>query len=221
MTLDARLKKVMPALTGKQRAVMVLRANAAGEEVGALLRDNQPSESEQRAFRRYMGLVYVINRQLGSVCNVILSRAQSLESASYHYRLLNDGAFLLEKEHSLKRRKPVPDWRTRKNVEVNTFLRSVAEELRLESLDDMRLRWHEFRALEAVWEELAEEFDGVDPVEPEVRDKANELREMPEGLAVTFGCRDCLTEPEEAMLDQWRSFAKRCFDQLGLAGVYE
>jgi len=77
------------------------------------------------------------------------------------------------------------------------------------------------RTLELVWDELAAEFDGVDPVHPDLRAKAGAMAARLRAIATELGGKRRMGEPDETMLDQLRATAKEGFDHLGLVGVYE
>lgn len=220
-TLAARLSRLTPALTAKERAALVLRAQAAGEQVDPEVR-RIADPDQRRAFDRLMGLGYVINRELGAVCQIIESHVDALDSVLYPLRLLNQAAGLLEEAEGAA--KPANDdrnWRRKGDTTVPEFLRGVAEELRVETLRDLASIWRQVRALELVWDELASEFGGVDPVHPSLRAKTAALATRLRAIASELGGKRRLGEPDEVMLDQLRATAKEGFDHLGLAGVYE
>ena len=72
-TLNSRLQKVTQALSPLQRAMLVVRAQRDGRECDPeLLRFDDPQQ--RRAFDRYMGLGFVINRELGNAGLVLHER---------------------------------------------------------------------------------------------------------------------------------------------------
>jgi hypothetical protein len=77
MSLASRLDRLTPALTGRQRAVLVLRAHAAGHEPDPELRQIA-DERERRNFERCMALIYVVNVELGAMLQGLLFHAQRL-----------------------------------------------------------------------------------------------------------------------------------------------
>ena len=77
--------------------------------------------------------------------------------------------------------------------------------------------WTELRAILSVWDEIAAELDGVDPVHPDTRKKAEETLASLCHLAAELGASRRLKEPNEEMLNGVRSLVDKAFDYLGLA----
>jgi hypothetical protein len=215
MSTSSRLTRLLPSLTPQQRAVLVLRArNANTEPAPELLRDSQAAD--RRAFNRYMALVYVANADLGALCYVIALQVEGSEFGRNQVSLLNAAAALAEQAEGLTRPAPASrHWRRKKTVGTGEFLRGVAAELRYEALQEVSLRWRELRALEIVWAEVAAEFDGEDPVHPELRQKAAETEVKLRELARELHLRH-LPEPEEALVAMTRELLDHAFAYLNL-----
>jgi hypothetical protein len=128
-------------------------------------------------------------------------------------RLLDQAAGLLEEQEGLERSRKPRDWRSSDSMPVPEFLRRLALELREDLLTTVALRWREVAAIELVWDELAEEFAGEDPVSPEVRTMTEETRQQLMALAREFGKRR-LTGPDEDTLAEIRHQVDVAFGQL-------
>ena len=104
-------------------------------------------------------------------------------------------------------------------MSVPEFLRGLHEELRASLFSEAKLRWQELRALETVWEEIAADFDGEDPVHPDLRTHLDEtkrrLRALIQELAPAKRTKK-LPEPTEVLLAQYRGLVDRAFHQMGL-----
>ena len=97
------------------------------------------------------------------------------------------------------------------------FLRGLSGELRDELLTQVADVWAELRALQAVWDEISATLDGVDPVHPETKTKAEEATAMLRRLAEGLGGSRRLKEPDERMLDLVRDQVDKAFDYLCIA----
>ena len=222
MAINARLRKATLGLSGRQRAALVLRAQSEGQEVDPEIHKNIPDEQERRIFNRYMALGYVINRELGAVGRIIAERTDSLENGRYYFNLFSDAAGIAEKQEGFGQPVRAPkDWRKEPEVSLSQLLRGLIKEVRDEVLESLALRWQELRALETVWAELASEFDGEDPVHPDLRAQAADTAARLRALAEALAAKRRLVEPDDALLDQYRSHINASFQQLGLAGIYQ
>jgi len=213
MTVQNRLQKVTQGLSALQRITLILRTQREGREPDPeLSRISDPQQS--KAFNRYAALVYVINRELGALCYTGSALSEFLEFSAKEVRLLDGAAGLLEADLGVERVKHPRDWR-KHNMEVPEFLRRLAFELREDLLNGVAQRWRELAALEQVWAELAEEFGGEDPLNPEIRTMAEETRQRLQALAREFGGKRRLTGPEEDYLAEVRGRVDEAFEQLG------
>lgn len=220
MSIAARLQKVSHGLSARQRAILVLRSQREGKEVDPDIRRIE-DEEQRRAFNRYMALCYVINTELAARCHIIAALTEALDRYRYLFGLLREAAGLVEEAQGMEKpAKASRAWRSRPEVSIPEVLRGVAEEVRHEALNRLGLHWKELRALESVWAELATEFEGEDPLHPDLRTKATDTAATLRSLAAELGGRRRLVEPDEAMLDEVRSLVEGAFKQLGLVGVY-
>jgi len=213
MTVQNRLQKVTRGLSPLQRITLILRTQREGREPDPeLSRISDPQQN--KAFNRYVALIYVINRELGALCHTASGFTQSLEYSANQIRLLDHAAGLLESDLGLEPVKRPRDWR-KHNMEVPEFLRRLALELREDLLTAVAQRWRELAALETVWTELAEEFGGENPVSPELRSLALDTKQRLLSLAKEFGGKRRLADPDEDTLAEIQRQVDAAFDQLG------
>jgi hypothetical protein len=130
MSLAARLGRLTPALTGKERALLALRARNAGQTPDPELRPGMTPEAS-REYNRYAALIHVANAELGMLCTVLAYQVECLEAQAERVLLLEEAAALLVKDlgETLEESR-VRNWRSRKQVTVPVFLRGLAAELR-------------------------------------------------------------------------------------------
>ena len=199
MTMTRRLQKATQSLSALERIQLLLGAARNGKEPDPeIARGMEPGQN--RAFNRYVALLHVSGATLGPRCEALRIVSHDLEGAAERCRLLEEAAAQLESEHKLRRPRRVRDWRQTKQIGVNEFLRSLAEEQRAELIEIVALRWTELRAVELAWQELSEEFGGEDPAAPEQRQIANELSSSLQTLARDMGGAEGLEEPNDRAL---------------------
>jgi len=212
--LTARLDKLAPALTAKERAILMLRRHTAGLEPDPELLRSMPKE-QAREYDRYAGLAYVANAHLGSLLRVIHMQVDSLEFHRDQLANLDEAAGRLESELPDEvQANPVRGWRKREKVSVPEFLRGLALEMRTNLQEALVLRWQELRALEIVWNEIAAEFDGEDTLHPELRREANDTGAKIKALAGKKA--KSLPGPEDPMVTDTRELVDQAFEALGL-----
>ena len=213
MTTQARLQKITQGLSPLQRITLILQAQHEGREPDPdLSRVTDPQQS--KTFNRYVALIYIINRELGALCHTLSGWTQFLDQNANQVRLLNQAAAVLETEYGIEPARQPRDWRTSSNMEVPEFLRSLAKELRAELVNAVAQRWREVAAIELVWSDLAEEFGGEDPLNPELRLMAEESKQALRSLAQEFGGSRRLQGPDEASLAEVRRQVDDAFEKL-------
>ena len=193
MTAARDLERLYPALSPKERAILILRAWKAGEEHDPQIRYTILT----RQVEEYNRLIALMRGASGELAQYILLLVQTVEQlalrwawlASVHLAALNACALAeagLEaatgrKEKAALRRalKPLmarfavalygdPRWGTGDGSTKMTG--GVVAEGLIEGMREIwPQRWRELRAAEIVVAEAAEEFDGEDPLDPEVR----------------------------------------------------
>ncbi|MBI4498975.1 MAG: hypothetical protein HY689_13870 [Chloroflexi bacterium] len=103
-------------------------------------------------------------------------------------------------------------------VPVPEFLRGLARDLRTYLQRDFALRWRELRALETVWSEIDEEFDGEPASARQVRELAARTKEkllaLAEALAPQSGARR-LPSPKPEFVDELREVVRQTYGRLG------
>jgi len=213
MTIANRLQKATQGLSPLQRITLILQAHHEGREPDPeLSRISDPQQS--KAFRRYQALVYTSNVALGPRCDAIALVAGDLDASAVQVRLLAQAAGVLEEEHGLEPPRRVRDWHKPGEMQVNEFLRSLANEVRGDLLEVLVLRWQELRAVEVVWEELSAEFGGADPVDTQFRAKVAEASERMQALAREFNATRRLVEPNTAVVADARKAVDDAFERL-------
>lgn len=218
-TVATRLQKLTQELSPLQRAVLVLKEMREERDVDpVLLRiDDEP---QRRAFNRYMMLLYVLNRELASVCRVVEDRTEQLETTLGYSETFNEAAQLIEVSEGWAPAKATRAWRTKPKVTVPEFLRGLALELKDEAIEGVVFRWQELQALETVWAELSQDFQGEDAVLPQLRAQAADTAARLRTVAKHLGVTRRLVDGDDALLDQYRAYVNEGFQQLGLAEPY-
>lgn len=217
-TIAARFQKLLPGLSGKERAILAARQQSAGQAPDPDLgRGMAPDQA--RIFDRYVALACAVNVDLGALTDALAVNLRHLEKAADHVALLEDAARVLEEDNGLTApSRPVRDWRRRKTIEVNLFLRGLAYESRELLAEEVRVRWGELQAMKAVWGEARVEFDGEDPLTPELTAKAAATEDGLRDLLALVGLKpEKLGAPSEAAVDEIRTFVDEAFRRLGYA----
>ena len=218
MSIATRLGRLTPALTPKEQVILVLRARKADEEPDPQL-GRGLAEADRREYNRYIALLIAANNELGATLNCLPTLVSGYEDCARHVEVLLAAAAILEAEQGLQApRKPPRDWRQKKLITVPELLRGLAGELRRDVADHVAYCWRELLALEAVWVELAAEFEGEDPLDPELRTTAEQVRASFMALAAGLGMK-LPSEPDEAMLEAVRRLIDRPLGYLKVAGL--
>lgn len=134
--LRARLDKLAPALSAKERFILFLRAHNAGEPEDPELRRTMP-RGQVRAFNRYAHLAYVANATLGPVLFALSVHTEGIEYTRQRMAVLDTAATQLEANYP----KEIARDRQEGAVTVPEFLRRLAEELRTDLRRELSLRW--------------------------------------------------------------------------------
>ena len=101
MSIATRLQGATQGLSPLQRALLVLQAVRDGKEPDPELR-RIDDEQERRVFNRYMGLLWVINHQLGATLSVIEYRVEIAESHAHYSELFNEAAGLVDEHEAVR-----------------------------------------------------------------------------------------------------------------------
>ena len=153
MSIDARLNKLMPALTAKERAVLILRSWKEGVEEDPLWRSTMPRDQSSE-FNRLISLMNVCNVNVGFLIIFLDEQVQKLE-----LRLMWAGSLALAAEYSRPKKSKRGEWLER----VMDVLPLRLEEAVVEQAPKT---WNGVRSIEIVLDELAAEFDGEHPLRP-------------------------------------------------------
>ena len=217
MRLAARLDRVLPALTVRERVSLTLRAQAAGDEPDPQL-SRLSSLEERKEYDRYVALIIAANVELGTLVQALAIALWEIASRLDDADLLREAAALsAEQEGSVMPDKPVRNWRSINPISTPFFLCGVAEDIQSQLRDQLKLRWQEVRALEILWTEIAAEFGGADPRHPELKAKADELSADARELATRLFARPRKApEPTDEVLAGMRERVDRAFGYLGL-----
>ena len=78
MSIDARLNKLMPALTAKERAILILRSWKEGSDEDPLWRSTMPRD-QSREFNRLISLMNVCNINVGFLIIFLDEQVQKLD----------------------------------------------------------------------------------------------------------------------------------------------
>jgi hypothetical protein len=215
MSLNSRLDRIVPTLSGRQRAVLVLRAITAGEEPDPGLR-KLGDRAEGRQFDRYMAFIYVANVELEGICHSIQFEAQRLEEDRL-LKLLRWAAELAQEQTGeTVNPKVVKTWRKQQTITTPELLLGIADEVRQVLLRDVLSRCSEMKALEEAWNELALEFDGED--EPSLRQKAEDTWATLQRLLGSLGGPKRLPAASPLAVEVIRQRVEHAFEFLGMAG---
>jgi hypothetical protein len=215
MSIAARLTRLAPSLTARERVVLVIRARNAGQESDPeVLR---MPEGQRREYDRFVALCIAANVELGALFHIIQANALTIERSLYPMRICLDAATQVEEDAGIGPQPANRHWHRQANVDSASFFRGIAEEQRYWLLNDALARWQELKAVEVVVQEIAAQFDGENPLSPELLTKANEtdkrLRKLVSELA---GRERKAPKPTEQLIGEARARIENALDYLGL-----
>lgn len=198
MSGEQRLNRVYPALSAKERGLLVLQAYKAGEKPDRLIYDTTPN-AQGPEFNRYIRLMNAVNVELATVLTIM---REQVDKADLKYawlmtlliwgmetQVLGDEVLSATKDRKLRRdvrrlmaRAPgdlqVPVDLTLPPEESDVFKKGYGDELVRGLLfgikQGLQQHWFELRAIEICVQEVAEEFGGEDPMQPDVRELIND-----------------------------------------------
>jgi hypothetical protein len=193
MSGEQRLDRLYPALTAQERGLLVLQAYKAGEQPDRMIYRTTPA-SQGPAFNRYIRLMNACNVELATVLMIIREQTEKAE-LKYSWlmtaliwgletQILGKRALAATKDRKLRKdirrlmaRAPsdlqVPLDLTVPPEEPANFEKGYGDEtvkaLLFGIKQSVQQHWSELRAIEIGVQEVAEEFDGEDPLQPDVR----------------------------------------------------
>ncbi|OAI40636.1 hypothetical protein AYO38_05640 [bacterium SCGC AG-212-C10] len=179
----ARLARLSPTLTAKERALIVLRDHKEGRPVDHSIYLAMP-RNQATEFNRLLSLLRVANGALASLIVLLESRTETLET-----RL---GWMVALRSLSLN----MSDNIRATERDAEQFELRLAERFKR----DFTLTWSEALAVRALLNGMSDELNGEDPLDPEFRDELDGLIESLTKLAsnaALFGWEIDLPEPSE------------------------
>ena len=216
-TWSSRRDRLAPTLTGKERAVLMIRARNTGSEPDPEW--SRVPQDQRLEFNRYVTLDYVASHQLNGFIHAVANFARHLEDDFERLDFLDWAAAELENQLDEKLDpRTLRNWRKQTNFSVPFFMRGLSEEVRVSLLKDAEVWWQYLRAVETVEAEIAAEFDGEDPLVPELQEKLASTRQALNSLFERLDTRKKKVRPEptQEMIDQTRREVDHAFEKLGL-----
>jgi hypothetical protein len=176
MSLATRLNRLTPGLTGKQRALLIIRAHLDDREPDRELLANVPSD-QRREYDYYIALLYTSNSTLGTLLRSLTWIVDALERDSEQYAMIANAARLVEEAfEATPDIEEVRRWKKSSNLTLPLFLRGLERDVRASGLQRLLMLWQELRGLEMLWAEIAGECDGEDLRHPDLIAEAALLR---------------------------------------------
>jgi hypothetical protein len=230
MSAEQRLDRLYPALSAKERGLLVLQAYKAGEQPDRLIYRTTPS-SQGSAFNRYIRLMNACNRELATVLMMIREHIGKTDLRYAWFmtlclwgmetQFLGDEVLAATKDRTIRRdvrrmmrRAPgyltLPVDLTLPRAERDPFKKGYGDGLARAVLlgikHGLEQHWCELRSIEIALAEVAEEFDGEDPLRADTRalldDCLRSCRELRDEMADYVAIE--LLEPAEEDIEQVR-----------------
>jgi hypothetical protein len=209
VSLATRLAKLSPVLSARERAILVIRAEVAGEDPDPDLRQLMPRE-QVGEFNRLIAIYYIANAELGTVVRSLTNQAYLLNQWSVTPYTLGVAAAEASRQFDEPlSTKSLRNWRKRTDINLTCLLQGLEQECRDGLAIAALARWREARALETVWAEMADELDGEEIIHPNRR---QELEQVKSDLRLIIeksqGRKRRLPEPDEATLEHYRDLVE-------------
>lgn len=214
-SLEARLDKLAPSLSAKERILLLLQADHAGAPEDPDIRRTMPV-SQRRAFNRYAHLVYAVNAQLWSTLMALAAIVDNLEYGLERFGLLDEAARILEEDYA----KALAPHEAAGEFTVPMFLRDLQRDLEASLRRELSLRWRELRAIDQLWAEAKTQFDGECIRHPRVLELAEKTKTRLialSGALAREGKRPRLPEPSPELVEQFRAVIRHAYTQHGWA----
>ncbi|MPZ51009.1 MAG: hypothetical protein GEU75_17195 [Dehalococcoidia bacterium] len=210
MSISARLDKLMPALSVRERVSLILRAQAAGEDHDPEL-SRLTSLEQRQEYDRYMALFLAANFELGTLVFGLEMVVGELESSWADCELLTWAGREVAQQDGETPPKPTKTWRRLKEMSTATLICNLGDEVRRRIAVQAEFRFQELQAIEATWKEIADQFDGEDPRDRELREKAMDVSARLRELVLKASSRRQLPVPTEAMLADMNERVEHAF----------
>ena len=205
MSIDARLKKLTPLLSAKERAILVLGSLKDGTPEDPSWRTTMPMD-QVTEFNRLIGLMNAANVHLAMFIALLETSV-----AKVNLRMAWFVTLLLWEDHLGAIRRAAKK-KLQPSVTKNPAAETVGDALQDVLCQTAADCWAQIRGGEIVLEEIAAEFDGADPLKPKNRESLEgckrELFELQEHLAA-LGVDLALREPTENTLELLREAVQR------------
>jgi hypothetical protein len=207
VSIDARLNRLMPALTARERALLVLRS----------LKDKKPQNAEWRRtmprdqaleFNRYIVLMNACNVYLPLYISMVEQHTEQLYLRFYWWHTVYqfgktawDLAELVPvKKRALAARSveacfPAVELPWDEKGHPYSWI-TVADEMFNGLRERLVSLWQELRSIDLVLDEVAEEFDGEDPLRPIMRGVVEKTRRDLTNLHEVLSVEEPLELPE-------------------------
>ncbi len=202
MSAEQRLDRLYPALTPKERGLLVLQAYRAGEQPDRLIYSTTPS-AQGSAFNRYIGLMNAVNTEVAYVLMLVNAQVRQVD-LKYGWLMslllwgleidsLGDHVLKATKDRALQRdvrkmmkRAPgalqVPIDLTApqtKDLFQEGYGRGLVVALLTGIKEGSERHWRELRAVEIAVAEVADkEFDGEELLQPDVQATLDDAKAM-------------------------------------------
>ena len=216
--ISTRLKKFSPVFSAKERALLVFHAAQQELKEDPEWRGSMP-EAEMWEFNRYLELLHVV--AVESISSSVNTTNQIEDVVKFIRQAAQIGNAATQLEDELEEGAVEPSVRTRnggKRVSLPTFLRGLEANLRKDAFELALDAWKELRAQEIVWQEVAAEFDGADPLIPEVRRSTETSRRRMTKLVADLAPAKRpkgLPEPDDASVELQRQIIEMAMQAQG------
>ena len=204
-TLASRLGRLTPVLSAKERAILTIRSELAGIEPDPNLQWTMPRE-QRNEFNPHIALYYIANAELGTIVLSILLQAEALRRTSPAAKILADAASTAAEDLGEELDKDKVRSRHKKErVTLPVFLSGLSGEIEDIHRENALTCWKELGAIEAVWSEIADHFDGEDVIKADRHEQATEAKAVLRSIIET-GSKTSrrLPQPEAEQVEEYR-----------------
>lgn len=175
MSLDQRLNRLMPTLTARERATLILRSLRENTSEDPLLRRTMPND-QAREFNHYIDLMNACNMYLPLYITMVEGHSKELElrfgwlltlarfgNHTWNLAQLVPASKRAQAERSVAGAYPAVEFPWQPEVDEHSW--AVVSERAHEAIRrDLMGLWQELKGIDAVLEDVASRFDGEDPL---------------------------------------------------------
>ncbi|MGD9712716.1 MAG: hypothetical protein AB7V46_11680 [Thermomicrobiales bacterium] len=166
---------------------------------------------QRRAFDRCMGYINAANSELQSITHNLLYQVEWIENLELVEVLRKSAVVARDMTGESVDQRKAKNWRKAKNLNVTELLSGLAEEIRVTLLELVLSLCGEYQAIETVRTELAEEFEDVDLVLPEIRQTVDDLGHRLQTLLMGLQGPKEMPSPQEEVLENIRGRLEHVF----------